>query len=223
MILSTVDCNDQPEEIGKFYLSEETEMMAYLYFPVIIPGHETLSLEPRLERYRPMIEKARMLELGRDYPKRFIYVSAKSLVVGPTVTGNRPGWHCDGFGTTDVNYIWYDSSPTIFSHALFNKISKDHGLAIKQFDEIAEANQDLIYSFEENTLVRLTSKVVHHTPKHWVPGFRNFVKISFSDHEYNLQGNTRNYNLKYNWTMHSRSNTRNMENSKHNEKLVSQP
>ena len=28
--------------------------------------------------------------------------------------GNREGWHCDGFGSDDVNYIWSDCVPTQF-------------------------------------------------------------------------------------------------------------
>lgn len=208
-----VDCNDKAEVVGTFKF-DDAEMMYYLYFPIFIRElgmTDHISLEPRLERYRRMIMHAINIESQMSFANLSfdnIYVSAKTMIVGPNTTGNRPGWHCDGFGTSDVNYIWCDSSPTLFSLGDFSNITEDHVESLKQFDEIAEKN--VFTSFKENSLIRLTNKVVHHTPKVWKPGIRSFVKISFSNLKYNLKGNTRNYALDTSkWEMYSREEIRN--------------
>lgn len=163
-----VDCNDKPEVVGSFKFSD-SEMMYYLYFPIFIRELgmvDHISLEPRLERYRRMIMHAINIESQMSFANLSfdnIYLSAKTMIVGPNTTGNRPGWHCDGFGTDDVNYIWCDSSPTLFSFGKFDNISEDHVESLKQFDKIAEENET--FCFQENSLIRLTNKVVHHTPK----------------------------------------------------------
>jgi hypothetical protein len=207
-----VDCNDVPLVVGKFHLDGPPEMMAYLYFPMWIPGSRMV-LEPRLEKFRPLINAALAEEMGAYNEWDYAYITAKTLFVGPNTTGNRPGWHCDGYGTGDVNYIWCDSSPTIYNKCgKFVGISADHEEATRQFDEIAEANPGGVYDLGTHNLVRLTDGVVHHTPKIWVPGVRTFVKITFSQNQFNLAGNTRNYGLDYDWTLFERGSERNMEN-----------
>lgn len=57
----------------------------------------------------------------------------------------------------------------------------------------------------------LTPTVVHDVPKIKSPGFRTFIKVSISDKKFNLEGNSHNYSLDYNWKMYSRSETRNTE------------
>lgn len=204
-----INCNEKPKVIGTFtFDNTETEVMNYLYFPIFMAGKSSksfVSLEPRLEKYRKMIQFAIDKE---EYPFKYIYLSAKTMYVGPGITGNRPGWHCDGFGTEDITYVWADQSPTLFSHGEFNDISTDHNESLKQFEEIAEKNE--IYSFPVNSLIRLTPRVVHHTPKIWEPGLRSFVKISFSDLKYNLKGNTKNYMLDTSdWKLYDRKEIRN--------------
>jgi hypothetical protein len=203
------NCNEAPELISAFDHSHfESEMMNYLYFPIFIRslGMKDISIEPRMRRYRKMIECAMEHDRSlRDRQTDYVYLTAKTVVVGPTVSGNRPGWHCDGYGTDDTNYIWCDSSPTIYNKCnKFNDISEEHATALKQLQKIAEENSDDIYDLGTNALVLLTDKVVHHTPKVWIPGVRSFVKISFSDLQFNLKGNSRNYALDYDWALHDR-------------------
>jgi hypothetical protein len=208
--MDTTDCNDKPEVIADFVLTGPPEMLAYLYFPLWIPGSR-FAIEHRLRKFLPIIDKANESEIRRGASWDYCYLTAKTLIVGPNTAGNRPGWHCDGYLTNDVNYIWADSSPTLYSNAWFDGIANDHTEAIKRFDTIAEANPQEIYDLGVNKIVRLTDKVVHHTPKVWVPGFRTFVKVTFSQHKFNLVGNTRNYDLNYDWPLHDRSLERNTE------------
>ena len=219
---STVNCNDPPVVVCDWKLPDdyEKEVMNYLYYPVKLNVRtlrycqfpEDSVYEKRLDPFVKLIEKAFQYEVQRgmgmdDLAERYVYLTAKTMYVGPGITGNRPGWHCDGFGTDDITHVWCDSSPTLFSRGQFNNITNDHNESLKQFDEIAEANEQ--YEVGVNKLVRLTVGTVRHTPKVWVPALRTFVKISFSRYKYNLAGNTRNYNLDYKWKMYQRSEIRN--------------
>jgi hypothetical protein len=207
-----MDCNEAPVVVERIELKGSPEMMAYLCFPLWIPGSRMV-LEPRLEKFRPLINAACDQECGAYNEWDYAYITAKTLFVGPNTTGNHPGWHCDGYGTGGVNYVWCDSSPTIYNRCgKFNKISANREEAPRQLNEIAEANLDDVYDLGTHNLVLHTDRVVHHAPKIWVPGVRTFVKISFSQHKFNLAGNTRNYGLNYDWTLFERGSERNMEN-----------
>lgn len=135
----------------------------------------------------------------------YIYLTVKHLYVTPNNMGNRPGWHSDGFGTDDINYIWCDKYPTEFCIQDFS-ISEDCETSLKEME--SQALEKNIVTYPENTLLRLDKYNVHRTPVVG-EGYRTFVKISVSKDRYNLQGNAHNYLFDYDWEMVVRSDIRN--------------
>ncbi len=123
---------------------------------------------------------------------------------------NRPGWHCDGFGTNDMNYVWWNGPGTRFTLAEFHDVSSDHVRSMQQFDEQAERDPRHVYSPPVGNLYALTPSVVHATPIIGAPGcMRQYVKVSLSDERYNLENNSHSYMFDYDWPLHSRDAVRN--------------
>lgn len=203
-----------PEEIGVFHLDWH-EYMHYMYLPVRMATGDPIRLPQRLEFLREMIDAAIDRELdifrkGGPMPRRYVYVTARRGYATPGNPLNRPGWHSDGFGTTDVNYVWTDAFPTVFAVGDFHGISTDHVKSIAQFEDQVH---DPLIKWETaplNTLLRLTPAMIHCAPQIPSPGGeRGFVKISFSDDRYNLLGNSHNHLFDYEWEMHDRAELRN--------------
>lgn len=197
-----------PKVVGNFPITDDLEMMCYLYLPIKLPGQKEWrnNLEPRLMPFKPLIEACEAFE-GRSLEDFYLFLTAKHLFVTPGNVGNRPGWHTDGFGGDDINYVWTDKFPTLFSKSEFTGISTDHSVSTKQFDDQALPEDD--YSFPVNTLVRLDPFVVHGIPKNITPGMRTFFKLSISKNPYNLKGNSKNPLLPTSWKMYSREEVRN--------------
>ncbi len=211
----------RPEYIGRFE-PEWHEYMHYLYLPVDIPEKQHRVVLPRnLEFVRDMVEAAKFNELrvmGNQHD--YIYVTARRGYASPGNPLNRPGWHADGFGSDDINYIWSDRWPTRFAIGEFTGISDDHIKSVEQFEQqiavassheaIGEEPEIEIEEGEPYVLYRLDPSVIHATPIIPAPGGdRSFIKISFSNSRYNLLGNSHNYDLDYGWKMYSRSEIRN--------------
>ncbi|PRY29782.1 hypothetical protein CLV58_12544 [Spirosoma oryzae] len=187
------------------------EMMCYLYLPVKMIDSRLVDMEPRLEVLYPLLDAAiddYTANYGEVY-ERYIYVTAKRLFVTPDNIGNRPGWHCDGWGTDDINYIWTDTHPTVYNRSSFF-VRKNDVDALADLESQAMPSND--YTLPVNSLVRIDSLTPHRTPTINESGMRTFVKISISRHRYNLEGNSHNYLFDYDWTLHSRREVRNMEN-----------
>ncbi|GAB4001611.1 hypothetical protein GCM10028807_58190 [Spirosoma daeguense] len=191
---------------------EPKEMLFYLYLPIKMIDSGLIEIPKRLQLYYPLVQKV-LYDHYSNYPydigERYLYLTAKTLFVTPDNIGNRPGYHCDGFGTDDVNYLWYDKHPTIFNSGTFD-VRMDDTLALLDMEAQAKAENE--YSFPEKSLIRIDSLTMHRTPVITTSGVRTFVKISVSKHRYNLQGNSHNYLFNYDWTLHERSDIRNMEN-----------
>jgi hypothetical protein len=136
----------------------------------------------------------------------YVYVSVKHLFVTPDNMGNRPGWHSDGFGTDDLNYIWTDKFPTEFSIQVFT-LSEDHHLSLIEIEE--QVKPESIRTYGDNMFIRLDKFNIHRLPVQDKSGFRTFVKFSVSKEKYNLQGNAHNYLIDYDWDMKPREITRN--------------
>jgi hypothetical protein len=198
---------DQPVRICEFKF-DLPEVMYYLYLPVRMPGggHD-IRLPPNVECCRPMIEAAINLHLPMRQSS-IVYLSARKGWASPDNPLNRPGWHCDGFGTADMNYIWWTGPGTRFTRQKFRDISEDHIESLKQFDRMIYAGD--IYTPDEKWLYGLSPRCVHSTPEVKPPGcMRQFVKISLSMERYNLENNSHNYLFDYDWPMHSRDVIRN--------------
>lgn len=203
-----------PPLVVNRHVLECEEMMSYLYLPIKMAGTaikaiDALRLPKRLNWVMPLISNVIDLEevLGNNLKDFYIYLTAKKLYVTPDNPGNRPGWHGDGFGTDDINYIWSDLHPTLFCIQDFENISEDHIKSMQQMTQ--QIKSENITNYGNNTLLRLTEHNIHRTPDIGKGCMRTFVKISISKHKYNLKGNSHNYKFDYSWKMYSRSELRN--------------
>jgi hypothetical protein len=201
-----------PVSMGIFDLDFE-EYMTYQYLPIFISGISYEGFLPaNLKFALPMIEAATLEEVRRGNWWQYGYVTAKRGFATPGNPLNRPGWHADGFGTPDVNYVWTDKYPTLFAIGDFGDISDDHILSVKQFTEKIDSNDETITlaTYRDKELLRLDDTVIHAAPEIPAPGGeRSFFKVSFSNERYNLKGNAHNYGLDYDWAMFDREQVRN--------------
>lgn len=191
-----------PLDLGNIDISCP-EMMAYLYLPIKMKDSDNIRLEPRLKVFEPLIYRA----FSVDNPtNKYVYLTAKKIYVEAGSAGNRMGWHCDGFLTDDINYIWSDMNPTEYCVQDFD-IESHHSISMTQFNN--QAKEENIISFANKSLVRMDQYVVHRVSPKIQSGMRTFVKISISDEKYNLKDNSHNYLFDYDWKMYDRSIIRN--------------
>lgn len=194
-----------PDDLGLVDI-ECPEMMYYQYLPVFIPENpQGFSMPNNLKWMIPLFNKALTQIPYPDRLEYYAYITVKSMYCTPG-TSNRPGWHSDGFGTNDINYIWYDSMPTEFCIQEFD-LSPDHIESMKEMEE--QADIDNIEIYPNKHLLELDEFVIHRCAVNATPGYRTFVKISFSKERYNLKGNSHNYGLSYKWDMIERQQERN--------------
>jgi hypothetical protein len=201
-----------PVEVGQFNPAW-TEFMHYLYMPVRMrlsdpyDGNAGIRLEVRLGMFYPMVMAALADARKQGFTNPYVYLTARRGVATPENPLNRPGWHCDGFGTDDLNYIWYDRFPTRFAQGEFHDISDSHIDSLEQFEQQSRGLYH--YTYPNCRLLRLNRYVVHNTPLVEATAVRSFLKISISNHRYNLVGNSHNYLFDYDWPMFDRSLIRN--------------
>jgi hypothetical protein len=223
-----------PEPIGVFDLPF-TEYMHFMYLPIFIGDVSPyFHIPKRLEFASGLIEAAVRSEATRRKEENLpgwthIYVTARRGFATPGNPLNRPGWHSDGFGTDDINYVWTDRFPTHYAEGDFGIVSDDHIESVRNFDDrITESNiarnriretgivdrssmpKIVIRTYADNVLQRLDSSVIHAAPEIPAPGGeRSFFKVSFSNDRYDLVGNSHNYDLDYDWPMYRRGEQRN--------------
>jgi hypothetical protein len=219
-----MDSSNAPEIVGDYNLDWD-EYMNYQYLPVQIRDHRDnvhYSIPDNLLFADDMIADCTVEEGTRGNRWRYVYVTAKRSFASPGNALNRAGWHADGFGTPDINYVWTDKYPTVFAVGDFTMggvlppISDDHIESVKQMEKAIELNRKvgfghiLMETFADKTLLRLDSTMIHAAPEIPAPGsIRSFFKVSFSNDKYNLKGNAHNYGLSYDWEMHARETVRN--------------
>lgn len=207
--MNTLTYGARPGRHGIYDL-EFVEYMHFMYLPIVIPEHPgTMALPPQLEFAREMVDKIIWNEwVTRGNVTEYVYVTARRGFATPGNPLNRPGWHSDGFGTDDVNYVWTDRFPTLFAVQEFVGISDDHIESARQFAEQVDPTH--IRTYADKELLRLDPSVIHSAPEIPAPGGeRSFFKVSFSDERYNLRGNAHNYEFAYDWPMFDRAATRN--------------
>lgn len=195
---------ESPEIVGEF-ITPNCELMFVLYMPIRLAGQEQVCIPTHLQDYAPLVNAALAYE-GSAGDGRYVYLTVKSLYVQPGCVGGRPGWHTDGFGTSDVNYLWSDTDPTEFCVQPFT-LSDDHEVSMRQMDE--QARPENIHTYGACKILRLDASHVHRCPVNPASGYRAFARVSFSDDRYDMIGNARNYGLDYNWVMHPRGVVRN--------------
>ena len=199
-----------PIDLGPFPFNSD-EMMLYLYLPISLAGSNDVVFPKRLTPALDIIE-AVLKDIGWSGRKEnYIYLTAKTMFVDRMAPGNRPGWHADGYGSGgDLNYVWHSMNPTEFAVQDFNDIP-DHDFKSMQA-MAAQIDKDKITTYPNGHLLRLDESVVHRVAPDAEQGMRSFIKISVSQHRYNLKGNSRNYELDYDWPMHDRALVRNLDN-----------
>ena len=192
--------------IGNFPILVD-EMMLYQYMPIKIAGRPWAysNLESRLLWALPLIEAC--IEDYQPDDDDYIYLTAKHVFVSPGNPGNRPGYHCDGFMSNDMNYIWVDKHPTVICVQDYGNIPQDHNVSMECFEVLSKPENEMTH--DEFDLIRVDPFVVHRCPYINGQGMRTFVKVSFSKNKYNLVGNTHNYSLPYKWKMYERQTVRN--------------
>lgn len=190
-----------PRILGQFKITP-SEMMFVQYLPVRMP-RVGWRIPPNMRCFKPLLDVADMDVADDDY----VYLTARHLWVTPENMGNRPGWHADGFGTEDLNYIWSDRAPTEFA---IQRFDVREGCEESMADMASQALPSCIETYGENTILMLRANNVHQVPIYttW-PGYRTFVKISVSKARYNLAGNAHNYMFDYVWDMVPRGASRN--------------
>lgn len=189
----------EPEDCGHFDVMP-TEYQQVLCMPVKMPDCDIVVPE-NLRWTSKLLTDVITRE---DIHNKYIYLTTKySFVEG--LSANRPGWHADGFLSTDINYVWYDSCPTEFCIQDFS-ITEDHSISMKEMDEQADVLN--IYTYPVKRLLRLDCSQIHRVPS-CPPRDRAFCKITISEHKHNLEGNAHNYLLDYDWKMYARTASRN--------------
>lgn len=183
------------------------EMCFVQYLPIAMAAHEghgdEIRIPPNLGWVRNLLAHVRSADIHDD---AYMYLTVKHIFASGADSGNRPGWHSDGFGTDDVNYIWYDRCPTEFAVQPF-VLSTDCDVSMQEMED--QVKPESIVTYPVNTLLRLDQGVVHRSPENCEPGFRTFIKISCSKERYNLKGNAHNYLFDYDWPLVSRAAKRN--------------
>ena len=190
-----------PQVVGTLDI-EVNEMMFWLYLPVIKRRSYQIVLPKQLAKYWDIVQRCRV-----DYDNKavcdgapssfnkYVYLTAKTIYVTPEAPGNRPGWHSDGFLTDDVNYIWYDTNPTLFWEPSQRvAFTSDHQKSLPEMALIENDRANHV-AYPPRTILRLDQTVMHRVGDVQTPGVRTFVKISISDNKYALKGNSINHDL----------------------------
>lgn len=208
-----------PDLISTIKLSCK-EYLSYQYLPIKLSYKDSytlgdiskIHLEPRLECFRELIEiccidfKKNMSQ--QEYRHWRIYLTAKNGYQRENCGFNRSGWHSDGFLSDDINYIWSNKQPTIFNDSKFDISPCDE----RSLDEMSlQARPENNFTYPNYSLLKLDQYVIHKVGP-IEEGVRCFVKVSFSKNKYNLEGNSHNYELDYNWEMYPRKLCRNIPN-----------
>ena len=178
--------SEMPESYGEVNLQPE-EYCYTVYMPIRnITGSEFKQwhIPDNLKWVEPLLYKIDWHDLV-EY--NVAYLTAKHMYVDGYQ--NRPGWHIDGFGGDDVNYIWCSDNPTQVAVQEFN-LSNDHKKSLWEMEEqVSDSNIKMLKS---KHLYRLDTSVVHRCPPVFETMLRTFVKLSLSNEVYNLKGNASN-------------------------------
>ncbi len=202
-------CGSPPIDLGLIDLSP-TEMMFWLYCPISQPDSSKSCLPDNLFQFIDIVDAVRAYDRN-SFHDNYVYLTAKTLFVSGDYVGNRPGWHTDGFGTDDVNFIWYDRAPTEFITGNFN-VSIGCDLSMAEMEVCAQYADKA--TFPAKHLLRLDQRVIHRSPVGFEAGMRTFVKVSVSRDRYDLAGNSINHDLTGEWQMIPRRVERNHPASK---------
>ena len=204
---------EAPKLIEELQIDQPGEFMHYLYMPIKLPDQQHLTLEPRIKHHFDVLLNVIISNFVSEYGisrfiRSYIYLTAKYAYCDHNRLLNRPGYHTDGFGTSDINYIWSNDGATNFLIGEVGEVSTDHDQSMIDMENAAIKEPLLKARYEAGDILRLTPYVIHEEA--FGPSrYRMFVKVSFSDHFYDHEDNTRNYELKHPFGTRIRSIQRN--------------
>lgn len=214
-----------PTDLGLVDINP-TEMMFHMYMPISIPGSDQICVPEHMEMFMPIITNVKQHDYER-FKNEYVYLTAKTLWVNDKFIGNRPGWHSDGFGSNDINYVWTDRAPTDFLHIVRHPsgwmncndytfhFDDNQPNACERFYEACSlvegqvGDTAAIKHYPDKHLLKLDPSVIHRSPVNFEAGMRSFVKVSISPDAYNLKGNATNYLLPMDWKYATRQVERN--------------
>lgn len=200
---------DLPMNLGTMEI-EVKELMYYQYM-LIKPKNGQVAMEPRLRPFYNLIWKIRMHFIknfgAEEHKESNIYLTVKVMYVTPSNNINREGYHSDGFKTKDINYIWSDKNPTIFNTSEYN-ISQDELKSMQEMQEQSLIENEITYP--ANSILCLNQYNIHKCAPITEPMVRAFVKVSFTKDEYDLEYNTHNHLLDYEYGERKRGENRNV-------------
>ncbi|OPC11937.1 hypothetical protein BAX93_05395 [Elizabethkingia meningoseptica] len=190
------------------------EMMFYQYLPIKLKDQKVFNVEPRLGVFVPFIVHC-MSDFKNKYGRyrfldSYMYLTVKRQYQSKSKLFNRPGYHSDGFLTDDINYIWSDKNPTVFNYSQFD-LTLDDKVSLKEMEIQALPENEIRYP--DSTILRLDQFNIHKVNEDVEEGMRTFAKLSFSYDKYDLEGNSHNYELDYEWDMKPRKPNRNVPQS----------
>jgi hypothetical protein len=183
-----------PIDMGKVELNP-AEMMFWMYCPIKAPNMTQTKIPENLMQYQPLIALIKQ-DRGSEWKSDYVYITAKTLYVTPESTGNRAGWHSDGYLTNDINYIWSDTNPTVFfDDSNLHEFSQNHNDSMHEMAALCSNHAKYQVRFENKHLLKLDQYVLHKVDTNIQAGMRTFVKISVSKNIYALKGNSINHKL----------------------------
>lgn len=194
----------EPEIVAECEL-EPSEFQYYVYLPIKMNDGPTVRVPQNLMW---LTELLGFVEYDDD---DYVYLTVKHMIHQAGCPVNRPGWHSDGFGTDDINYVWYDGHPTEFMVGDFGDVPDDDKESLDYFTIHGDVGE--LKRYPVNTLIKMDQYVIHRVSEKPFTGTRCFVKISVSKNKYDLQGNSHNYLFNYDWDMKPRKVTRNQPSS----------
>jgi len=215
------------ENLGRFDIALD-ESMRYLYLPVWVPEMGGVNdpsvtngyrfVPPNLHSILPMLSEVYDSPYYQD--DDYVYINAIRGYIPQGHHPNRPGWHADGYGSNDHSFVWFDSVPTLWADQNFEGISPDHEESIRQMT--AQIDVERVGRLDPFVLWGMSTSCVHATSAALWGSDRSFVKITLSKHRYNLEGNSHNYLIDYDWPMHDREGVRNHPTASETDYVVEQ-
>lgn len=181
------------------------EFQHTVYMPVMSPMPHSLAVPGHLQWALPALQAALQYLHGHRCPDLFAnwyaYLTVKRSWVEKGTTGNREGWHIDGYGSDgDWNFIWFDSVPTEWAKYT-GPLPSDHEQCLDTLSMMHEscAYKDAPLEPLKTHVLYDLGNTVHRCGIAEESGMRTFVKVSVSKHRYDLEGNARNPYLPDTW------------------------
>lgn len=152
------------------------------------------------------------LDHNIDDWKKYCYLTIKKMYVQPNTSGNRDGWHIDGFLSDQDNFIWSDcdATPTQVSVGGFN-LTPNHEDSLEEMLVQASQGGHFTHNLESGILYQMGQNIVHRPSRNNTHKavLRTFIKLTFSSELFNCVGNAWNYKLPHIKPTAKRAETRN--------------